>query len=277
MSPVNNKNVDEILLGKLREILLREEREKLASIENKFEQPAYLKEKISPIFEEQLTLLKQNFPKEYEATVNQLIEEKLKNSQEEIVNLIYPTLGKMVKKYVTLQIQSFKDAVDDRIKNTFTVRTVIQRAKASIFGVKESDVIFSGIKNYQIEEVFLIEKNSGLLVGTASRGTTIDKDVVGGMLTAIKSFGEDAFKKEEQDLSSINYDSFKIILQSFYSYYIALVVSGSISSVQQTELGDEILDFAEEHLKDITTQDRDQHVEIMSKKLYDIFLETKKE
>jgi len=272
MSPVNNKNVDEILLSKLREILLREEREKLASIENKLHEPAYLEDRITPIFEEQLTQLKQNFPKEYEAAVNKLIEEKLQNSQEEIVNLIYPTLGKMIKKYVNLQIQLFKDGVDERIKNTITVKTVVQRVKASIFGVKESDVIFSNIKDYQIEEVFLIEKNSGLLVGTASRGTTIDKEVVGGMLTAIKSFGEDAFKKGEQDLSSINYDSFKIILQSFYSYYVALVISGSISSVQQAELGDEVLDFAEEHLKGISTQNRDDNMESISKELYNNFL-----
>jgi len=272
MTPIKNRDAEEVRLEKLKEILLREEREKIKDIQNKVGDPAYLQEKISPIFEEQFNQLKQNFPEEYEAKVNQLIDEKLESSQEAIVNVIYPVLGKMIKKYVTLQIQSVKDVVDERIKNTFTAKTLIQRMKASVFGVKESDVIFSDLINYQVEEAFLNEKNSGLVVGTASRGTTMDKDVVAGMMTAIKAFGEDAFKKEKQDLSSINYDSYKIIFQNFHSYYLALVVSGSISSTQQNELGDKILDFGEEHLKEISSQDRDEYVDDISQKLHDMFI-----
>ncbi len=272
MTPIKNRNAEEIRLDKLKEILLGDEREKIKNIQNKVEDPAYLQKKVSPAFEAQFNQLKQNFPREYEDKVNQLIDEKLESSQEAIVNVIYPVLGKMIKKYVTLQIQSVKDAVDDRIKNTFTAKTFFQRMKASVFGVKESDVIFSDLINYQVEEAFLIEKNSGLVVGTASRGATMDKDVIAGMLTAIKAFGEDAFKKEEQDISSINYDSYKIILHGFHSYYLALVVSGSISSTQQNELGDIILDFGEAHLKKISSQDRDTYVEDISKKLHDKFI-----
>jgi len=272
MTPINNRDAEEIRLERLKEILLREEREKIKDIQNKVADPAYLQEKITPIFEEQFYQLKQKFPEEYEAKVNQLIDEKLESSQEAIVNVIYPVLGKMIKKYVTLQIQSVKDVVDERIKNTFTVKTLFQRMKASVFGIKESDVIFSDLINYQVEEAFLIEKNSGLVVGTASRGTTMDKDVIAGMLTAIKAFGEDAFKKEAQEISSINYDSYKIILQSFHSYYLALVVSGSISSNQQNELGDKILDFGEAHLKEISSQDRDKYVGENSQKLHDKFI-----
>ena len=178
----------------------------------------------------------------------------------------------MIKKYVTLQIQSVKEAVDDRIKNTFTVKTFFQRMKASVFGVKESDVIFSDSIRYQVEEAFLIEKNSGLVVGTASRGTTMDKDVIAGMLTAIKAFGEDAFKKEDQDISSINYDSYKIIPQNFHSYYLALVVSGSISSTEHNELVDKIWDFGKAYIKEISIQDRDKNVDEISKKLHDKFI-----
>lgn len=272
MTPIKNRNAEEIRLDKLKDILLREDREKIQDIQNKVEDPTYIQEKVSPIFEEQFNQLRQNFPEEYEAKVNQLIDEKLESSQEAIVNVIYPVLGQMIKKYVTLQIQSVKDAVDDRIKNTFTVKTFFQRMKASVFGIKESDVIFSDAINYLVEEAFLIKKNSGLVVGTASRGTTMDKDVIAGMLTAIKAFGEDAFKKEEQAISSINYDSYKIILQDFPSYYLALVVSGSISSNQQDELGDEILDFAATHIKKISHQDRDQFVGDISKKLHDKFI-----
>lgn len=274
MTPINNRNADDILLAKLKEILLKEERERIEAIANRLEEPAYLEEKISPIFEEQINELKRNFPKEYEATINQLIEQKIKDSQEDIVNIIYPMLGKMIKKYVTLQIQSFKDAADERIKNTFTVSTVIQKMKASFFGVKESDVILSTLIDYQIEEVYLIQKNSGLLLGTASRGTTIDRDVIAGMLTAIKAFVEDAFKREQEDLELIQYQTYKIILQSFPSSYLAVAINGSISNAQQNQLQDKILDFASENLKDVDEQVQSDNVQIISDRLYNIFIES---
>jgi len=259
MIPIEDRE-DEVRLEKLRDILLVEDRKKVEDLKQNIE--------------DQLLELKQSFPKVYEDTINKLIEKKLKDSQEEIVNIIYPVLGKMIKRYVTLQIKTFKDAVDDRIKNTFTVRTVMQKMKASIFGVEESDMIFSDIKNHQVEEAYIIEKHSGLLVGNASRGTTIDKDVLAGMLTAIKAFGEDALKVEQQDLSAISYDSYQIYLQSAYSYYVALVISGPISSNQENELEDEILDFAEKNLTNISSQNRDEQVAKMSEHLRRTFIQT---
>ena len=224
-------------------------------------------------FEEQFQQLKQNFPNEYEAAVNQLIEQKLKDSQEDILNVIYPALGKMIKKYVTLQIKTFKDAVDERVKNTFTVKTFMQKMKASIFGVDESDMIFSDLVNYQVDAAYIIEKHSGLLVGHASRETIIDEEVLGGMLTAIKGFVEDAFKKERQNLSGITYDSFQIFMQSAPSYYLALAISGPLSSAEESKLGDKFLDFADEHLKNINSQNRDEQVEQISEQLRRIFIE----
>lgn len=257
MIPINNRE-DDLHLEKLREILLLEDRKRVDDLQKNIE--------------DQLLELQQTFPKKYEETVNQLIEKKLKHSQEEIVNVIYPVLGKMIKRYVTLQIKTFKDAVDDRIKNTFTIKTFMQKMKASFFGMQESDMIFSDTKDYQVEEAYIIEKNSGLLVGIASKGATIDKDVLAGMLTAIKAFGEDALKVEQQDLSAISYDSYQIYLQSAHSYYIALVLSGPVSSNQEVELGDKILDFAGKHLQNINSQNRDKQVGKMSEYLHHSFI-----
>ena len=64
MTPHSEKNVDEIRLNKLKEILLKEERERVDGIQK------------------QLDLLKNEFPKEYEEVVNKLIEQKFKPEQE---------------------------------------------------------------------------------------------------------------------------------------------------------------------------------------------------
>ena len=73
----------------------------------------------------------------------------------------------------------------------------------------------------------------------------IEEDVVAGMLTAIKSFAEDAFKKETQDLQYIEYESYHIHIQNFSSYYIAVIISGTFNVIFKNELEDRLLDFAQ--------------------------------
>ncbi len=254
MTPHSEKNGDEILLRKLKEILLKEERERVDTIQ------------------EQLDVLKNNLPEEYEVLINKLIEEKIKNSQDDIVNAIFPSIGKMIKKYINLQIETLKDSIDDKFKKAFTVKDLFRNVKSSIFGVKPSEEILTSLVDFQIEEVYLIQKNSGLLIGSASRETTIDQDVIAGMLTAIKAFVEDAFKREEEDLESIQYGTYKIILQNFHSYYIAMAVSGILSSNQKDQLGNRLLHFADTYLKDISSQPTETKVEEISKALKKEFL-----
>ena len=65
------------------------------------------------------------------------------------------------------------------------------------------------------------------------------------MLTAIKSFAEDAFNKHNQDLQSIEYETFHIHLQNFSKYYIAVVISGAYNVIYKDKLEDKLLDFAQ--------------------------------
>jgi len=254
MTPHLEKNGDEVRLKKLKEILLKEERERVDAIQ------------------EQLDLLQNNFPKEYEKIVNTLIEQKLKSSQEDIVNAIFPSVGKMIKKYINLQIETLKDSIDEKFKKAFTIKDLLRNVRSSVFGVKRSDEILTSLAKFQIEEVYLIQKHSGLLIGIASREKTLDQDVIAGMLTAIKAFVEDAFKREEEDLESIQYGTYKIILQNFPSYYIAMAVSGILSSNQKSQLGNRLLNFADTYLKQIGTQPDQSKIEEISQALKREFL-----
>ncbi len=253
-----HKKEDEVLLNQLQSILLKEERLAIERLQETIEDPVLLSEKIRPIIEERMLFFKENFPKEFKVTVDKMIEVKLKASQEEILDVIYPVMGKMIKKYVNHQIQMLKDSIDESIKKTFFSKGILWRLKNSLFGIKVSDQVIHNLKDYKIEEIYVIQRNSGLLFGSASTENTIDQDVIAGMLTAIKSFVEDAFKREREDLEMIQYGTYKILLQNFYSYYIAIAISGSMSSTEREELANELLTFAEEHLNTLPAEPDNQ-------------------
>ncbi len=240
---------DEILLAQLRQILLRKDREQLAELEDELNDPNKLGAKISPIIEYHLSVLRQKFPAEYKKEVEKLIERRLKESQDELLDVIYPVIGKMIRKYVNLQFQTLKDSIDNRVKGILSPRGIWGRIKALVTGVNESEYVLSGMQGPMIEEVYVIERDSGLLQAHYSRNATIDRDVVAGMLTAIKSFVEDAFNREREDLEMIEYGTYKIYIQSFHLYYISIVISGTLSSSERDKLSAKILDFAEEEIQ----------------------------
>jgi len=271
----SQKKPDKELLNQLQSILLKEDRVTIERLQETIDDPALLSEKVSPIIEKRMNFFKENFPKEFKITVDKMIEKKLKASQEEILDLIYPVMGQMIKKYVNHQIQMVKDTIDDSIKNTFSGQGFLWRMKNSLFGIKVSDQVIHELKNFNIEEIYLIQRNSGLLFGSASTENTIDQDVIAGMLTAIKSFVEDAFKREREDLEMIQYGTYKILLQNFYTYYIAIAISGTMSSSEREDLGNELLSFATKNLKILPAEPDEETFKVISTALNESFIKKK--
>jgi len=101
----------------------------------------------------------------------------------------------------------------------------------------------------EIEEVFVIAQHSGMLLGSYSRHNTLDKEMIAGMLTAIKSFVKDAFVFGKQELETIEYENYELIIKNLESFYIVVVASGVVDEVFKNELDDVLLDFSEVALK----------------------------
>ncbi len=247
----DNKNqLQEVeLLSHLREIILKEDREALAQLRQTLHDPVWFSNNAMPLIEERIEFLKHNFPREFNKSVEQIVDKRLKASQSEILDTIYPVLGTMIKKYINYQFDALKESIDQKVKEALDTRSHWNRIKASIFGIKSSELILSDMSKPVVEEIFVIQRDSGLLIGSAGRTSTVDKDAVAGMLTAIKAFVEDAFQRENEQLELISYASYKIVLHNYYSYYLAVALSGSVSSEEQETLRQHLEDFSSAVLK----------------------------
>jgi hypothetical protein len=241
----DNSNNELLLMSQLREILLKEDRSALMEVQQILKDPELLSVHINPIIEEHLTFLRQNFPQEYAKDVNRLVEQKLKDSQREIVEVLFPVLGKMITKYINLQFQILKEEIDERINIVKEKANFIKRIRQKIYGVKESDIILSSMDRPILEEIFVIQRDTGLMLGNASLSPFVNRDAVAGMLTAIKSFVEDAFEQDKQDLEMIQYGTYRILLQNFPTYYFAMALSGSISTKETEVFRNETMKFIE--------------------------------
>lgn len=258
------------LFDKLRTILLEQDRkerdelaQKLEELDHQLNTRAELEPKVEPILRDQEQHLQENFPKLFGPQITESIKKQIKDSQDEVVEALYPIIGRMIKKYITSEIEKLTEKVDAQMELAFSWEGWKLRLKAWISGTPQKEVMMSQLLEPKIEEIFVVEKESGILLGSFSKNKSIDQDMIAAMLTAIKAFVEDAFTGEKQELDSIDYDNFKIVVKNFQSFYIAVVTSGGMSSAFRDRLDDTLLQFAEKVLKkarkqDPETQDQDK-------------------
>ncbi len=241
------------MLQQLQDILLKKDRQSLENLQHTLDDKELLSAKVSPIIEEHLAFMKQNFPKEFQLSVEKIIDNKLENSQEVILDLLYPKLGKMIQKYIGQQFQQLKEGIDAQMEATLN-KGPLGWVRRTVLGIKMSDEVLSEVDRPIIEQILIVERNSGLLLGSATKNEKIHEDLVAGMLTAIKSFAEDAFERGEADLEMIQYDRYRIFLQNFPSYYFAVILGGSMSALQKETLSNDLLTFAEQEMNTPITE-----------------------
>lgn len=238
-------------LNIIKDILLTDEREFVSSIEKKIQilehsinEKKQLSAKVDPIINEKLQQFIKEIPNTLGPTITKTLKEEIKNSQDAVVEALFPILGKMIKRYVQHEMKLLSEKINNQVNNTFSFKRFFRKAKSKASGIEESDLIIQEQTNTKIEQVIIIEKGSGMVLAEYSKTKMADEDMVAGMLTAIKSFAEDAFIKESQNLHYIEYDLYHIHLQNFSSFYIAVVVSGAYNVIFKDKLEDKILNFA---------------------------------
>ena len=214
-------------LIKLKELLLNEDRDfaqnilqKLDSLEDTINTPDKLSEKVDGIINKKLDAYTEEIPEKLGPTITKALSSEIKNSQDKVVEILFPIIGKMIKKYIQQEMKVLSDNINYQIQKTLSYKAIKRKVLSKFTGVSEQDMIIAELNEPKVEQVFVIEKGSGIIISSSSKQESIDEDMIAGMLTAIKSFVEDAFKKDQQSLELIQYELFEIHIQNFTSYYL---------------------------------------------------------
>ena len=215
-------------------------------LEQTIQEKEKLSEKVDPIIAYQINEFKNSIPETLGPTITETLRKEIRINKDAVVDAIYPVLGKMIKKYVAQEMKMLSEKMNSQL----SFFSVGKRKFKSIFtGKKERDLMFDDLATAKIEQVLLIEKNSGILKASFTKSKTIDEEMVSGMLTAIKSFVEDAFGQKNQSLELIDYELYQIHLQSFQKYFVAVIISGSYTIQTKDKVQDLIFDFYEDFTK----------------------------
>ncbi len=196
--------------------------------------------RVDPLVDDKLNAFTKSIPDTLGPTITATLKKEIKNHKDEVVDALYPVLGKMVKKYVAQEIKILSDKIDNQLS---FIKTWKRKMRSWFGGPTEEQLLMRELASATIEQVLLIERDTGILKASYSVTNSIDEEMISGMLTAIKGFVEDAFHKKNQNLELIQYELYNIHLQSFVTHYVAVVISGNYHLKSKNKLQDIIFNF----------------------------------
>ncbi|MCW6038581.1 OmpA family protein [Spirulina subsalsa FACHB-351] len=165
------------------------------------------------------------------------IKEQIRLEKDAMVDALYPVIGNTVSKYM----EEVVSQINQRVESAFSLQGIYRKIRAKMQGVSDAELILSESLPFTVQAVFLIHKTSGLVIAEVQQegnDTTLEADMLAGMLTAIRSFASECTVHPENtsELTEIDYENFKIILEVAGYCYIAAVTQGDPPPAFHTKL-----------------------------------------
>jgi outer membrane protein OmpA-like peptidoglycan-associated protein len=168
------------------------------------------------------------------------IKTELKNSQDELVEIMHPITGRMVKAFVLAEMKKLSETVNSQIdKNPFMLRV-----RSLVTGKPVADLAIARSQRLVVDEIFLIRRGSGELLGHWPPSSTAmsNADVhMSGMLEAVNEFASSAFADEGGQFDSFRYQDFQVYMRASPVYLLAARCTGVAPSGIESIFDDEFL------------------------------------
>ena len=189
--------------GELRTLLVGEERDQLASILARLDDHAARRKEIGDVLPGVLVehASDPRFTRALTPPVEKAITASVRNNPAPLADALFPVMGPAIRKAVAAALSAMVDGLNRTLEHSLSWRSLVWRFEAMRTGRSFGEVMLLHTLVFRVEQVFLIDRTSGLLLQhvTDGPGEVRDADMVSGMLTAIRDFVKDSFSVADAD------------------------------------------------------------------------------
>jgi outer membrane protein OmpA-like peptidoglycan-associated protein len=186
-------------LDRLKQLLLAEEREDLARAQQRLDQLEQKNRELAAI----LPALVRAAPQEpmtraLASPVAAALGSAVRDNRSSIVDALFPVIGPIIRKAIAEALRGLMSDLNRVLEHGFSPRGIRWRIEAWRSGVPFAQIVLRHTLRYSIDHLFLIERDSGLVLHRESAPglPDLDADAIAGMLTAIGQFVRDSVGRE---------------------------------------------------------------------------------
>ncbi len=147
-----------------------------------------------------------------------------------LADALFPVMGPAIRKAVAAGLAGMVESLNRTLEHSLSWKSLKWRLEARRTGRSFGEVVLLKTLVYRVEQVFLIERKSGLLLQHVhTSGSEVqDADMVSGMLTAIRDFAQDSFKMAEgESLDALRIGDLSVWIEAGPHALVAAVIRGS--------------------------------------------------
>lgn len=218
----------------LRDILLAQEKREIAFLRDRIENPAVRAEDLSAVIAEAIELRREhggqeNLNKALTPSVEEALRESVRKDPSVLAGALFPVMGPAIRKSIVESIRSMLESFNQALEHSFSIEGIRWRIESMRTGKPFAEIVLLHSLLYRVEQVFLIHKMTGLLLGhcVAPQVATQDPTLVSGMLSAIQSFVRDSFLvRNEDSLDSLQVGELEVWVEGGPLAILAAVIRG---------------------------------------------------
>ncbi len=233
-------------LEQLRKLLLGSEYEDLLHLQQEFSDHSHTSEKISQVISEAIAIRSKRDDSISNAlvpSVEDAIRVSAKRDPKRLSNALFPVMGPAIRESVAETVSAMMQQVNQLLENSLSARSIKWRFDAFRTKRTFAEVMLSETLVYQVEQVFLIHRESSLLINhlTSANAIVKDPDMVSSMLTVVTDFVKDSFVVDrQQNVKSIKFGQLNLLFEAGPHAIIVAAVRGIIPSDLQIAMREQL-------------------------------------
>ncbi|MDY6857098.1 MAG: OmpA family protein [Thermodesulfobacteriota bacterium] len=188
----------------LRKHLVGPEIKELSCLEERLDDPLTRATEVSRILPDAITLsvAKDNgISRALQPAIDQSVRISVTKNPQALAEAIFPALGPGIRKAIRATISAMFQSLNALLNQSFSIQGLKWRIEAFRTGTTFAEVVLFHTMVFQVEQIFLIHRKTGIVLqhvevsGTQAK----DPDLISGMLTAIQDFMNDSFEQKNGD------------------------------------------------------------------------------
>jgi OOP family OmpA-OmpF porin len=220
-------------LDKLRRLLFAPEQDQLVDLERRINGLSLRAEDVGSLLPEAITLRSKqdnHLTSALMPTVEEAIGISVKKDPKRLVDAIFPVMGPAIRKAISHALREMVQSLNQALEHSLSVKGLKWRLEALRTGHPFAEVVLRHTLLYRVEQVFLIHRETGLLLQHVADETVSSQDpeLVSGMLTAIQDFVQDSFGgRRDETLESVEVGDLTVWVEQRPYAVLAAAIRGS--------------------------------------------------
>jgi OOP family OmpA-OmpF porin len=172
-------------------------------------------------------------------TIEKTVHLSIRRNPKPFVDALFPIIGPVIRRSIAEALRSMVETINRTLEHSLSVRSIQWRVEAMRTGRPFSEVVLTHTLAYRVEHLFLIERASGLPLQhvSAEGASTLDSDVISGMMSAVQEFMRASFgASKDQGLNRVEMGDLTLLIEPGPRAVLAAVFRGVLTREMRERL-----------------------------------------